>query len=269
MPASAWEFEGDFGGEGRSPHSDDPVGALVRRARERQEEGIAPNVIVGELLALGRVYERRGDRDARVKVDAAVEQYVGLVTGRLAERARRDSLTGLLNHAAFHARLKAETARARRYNGRLALALFDLDRFKETNDREGHQEGDRLLREFARALAVTVRESDSVGRLGGDEFGAILLETEPKRLASFLDRLYSRLPPEISVSAGARVLSDGGFHRRRARRPRGRAAVRAQGGSGRVALPGRACPAPTQRVRSPAPGADPRAAAIRRPPRPP
>lgn len=203
VPASAWEFEGDFTGEGRSPHSDDPVGALVSRARERQEEGIAPNVIVGELLALGRVYERRGDRDARAKVDAAVEQYVGLVTGRLAERARRDSLTGLLNHAAFHARLKAETARARRYNGRLALALFDLDQFKETNDREGHQEGDRLLREFARALAVTVRESDSVGRLGGDEFGAILLETEPKRLASFLDRLYGRLPPEISVSAGA------------------------------------------------------------------
>jgi diguanylate cyclase (GGDEF)-like protein len=149
------------------------------------------------------VYERRGDRDARAAVDAAVEQYVGLVTGRLAERARRDSLTGLLNHAAFHARLTGETARAQRYNGRLALALFDLDRFKETNDREGHQEGDRLLREFARALAVTVRESDSVGRLGGDEFGAILLETEPKRLASFLDRLYGRLPPEISVSAGA------------------------------------------------------------------
>jgi diguanylate cyclase (GGDEF)-like protein len=201
--ASAWEFEGDFGADARSSRRDDPVAALVRRAQERERGGIAPNAVVGELLALGRVYERRGDAEARARVDAAVERYVAHVTGRLSERARRDSLTGLLNHAAFHSQLAAETARAQRYNGRLALALFDLDRFKETNDRAGHQEGDRLLREFARALAATVRESDAVGRLGGDEFGALLLETEPKRLAAFLDRLYARLPPEIAVSAGA------------------------------------------------------------------
>ena len=198
-PALAWETPDTAG----SAPDTDPVSALVDRALDRELDGLAPNAVVGELLALGRVYERRGDRTARATVDAAVERYVGRVTGHLADRARRDSLTGLLNHAAFHSQLAAEVVRAKRYEGRLAVALFDLDRFKETNDRLGHQEGDRLLREFARALAVTVRQSDSVGRLGGDEFGALLLETEPRRLAAFLDRLYDRLPDEVSASAGA------------------------------------------------------------------
>jgi diguanylate cyclase (GGDEF)-like protein len=186
-----------------SKSADDQVRSFVERAEERQRNGIPPDAVVAELLALGRVYDRRGDREGRARIDAAVGQYVARVAGKLADRAQRDSLTGVLNHAAFQSRLAAEAARAERYKGRLALAVFDLDRFKETNDRLGHQEGDRLLREFARTLAVTVRVSDSVGRLGGDEFGALLLETEPKRLASFLERLYGRLPPEIAVSAGA------------------------------------------------------------------
>jgi diguanylate cyclase (GGDEF)-like protein len=184
----------------------DDVRSLVERAEERQRSGVAPDAVVAELLALGRIYDRRGRKEARERIDAAVEQYVGRVAGKLADRARRDSLTGVLNHASFQSRLADETARAKRYNGRLALAVFDLDRFKETNDRLGHQEGDRLLQEFARTLAVTVRVSDSVGRVGGDEFGAILLETEPKRLAAFLERLYERLPPDIAVSAGAAFL---------------------------------------------------------------
>jgi diguanylate cyclase (GGDEF)-like protein len=198
-PAFAWETPDSA----ESATAGDPVGALVDRALDREREGLTPNAVVGELLALGRLYERRGNREGRATVDAAVERYVGRVTGHLVDRARRDSLTGLLNHAAFHSRLAAEVARAKRYKGRLAVALFDLDRFKETNDRLGHQEGDRLLREFARVLAVTVRQSDSVGRLGGDEFGAILLETESKRLAAFLGRLHDRLPAEVAVSAGA------------------------------------------------------------------
>ena len=182
------------------------VRSLVERAEERQRNGVAPDAVVAELLALGRIYDRRGRKGERVQVDAAVEEYVGRVAGKLADRARRDSLTGVLNHAAFQSRLADEAARAKRYNGRLALAVFDLDRFKETNDRLGHQEGDRLLREFARILAVTVRVSDSVGRLGGDEFGAILLETEPKRLAVVLERLHARLPPDIAVSVGSAFL---------------------------------------------------------------
>ena len=173
---------------------------------ECERLGAAPNHVVAKLLALGRVYDRRGNRSGRTALDAAVAAYVERVTGELVERARRDPLTGILNHAAFHASLAAETARARRYGGRLALVLFDVDRFKETNDRLGHLEGDRLLRALADALAGTARETDSVGRLGGDEFGALLLEADERRVAAFLDRLYERLPRQLSVSAGAAFL---------------------------------------------------------------
>jgi diguanylate cyclase (GGDEF)-like protein len=199
IDASAWEIAGVVA----SLTPDEATPALVRHAAERERLGMAPTDVVADLLALGRLLRCRDGQSARSALDAAVVAYVSRVTGELSERARRDSLTGVLNHAAFHSQLAVETARAHRYGGRLALVLFDLDRFKELNDQAGHQEGDRLLRAVAAALAATVRESDAVGRLGGDEFGALLLETEPKRLAAFLDRLYERLPAEIAVSAGA------------------------------------------------------------------
>lgn len=182
--------------------------ALARHADERERLGAAAQDVVAELLAIGRLLDRRGAHEARGALDTAVAAYVARVTEELAERARRDPLTGVLNHAAFHATLAAETARARRYGGRLALVFFDVDGFKETNDRRGHQEGDRLLRALATALARTARETDAVGRLGGDEFAALLLEADAERVAAFLDRLYERLPSELAVSAGTAFLPD-------------------------------------------------------------
>ena len=185
---------------------EDPVELADDHARERESLGLAPAEVAAELLVLGRVLDRHGETEARRALDGCVVAYVERVTGELAERARRDPLTGVLNHRAFHARLLSEAARARRYRSRIALLLFDLDRFKETNDREGHQEGDRLLRAFASALAGTARETDSIGRLGGDEFAALLIESGPETAGSFLARLHERLPKEISASAGAAFL---------------------------------------------------------------
>jgi len=189
---------------------EDPGELAEAHARERESLGLAPAEVGAELLVLGRVLDRHGESEARRALDRCVVAYVERVTGELAERARRDPLTGVLNHRAFHARLLAEAARARRYRSRIALLLFDLDRFKETNDREGHQEGDRLLRAFASALAGTARETDSVGRLGGDEFAALLIEAGPETAGSFLTRLHERLPEEISASAGAAFLPTDG-----------------------------------------------------------
>jgi diguanylate cyclase (GGDEF)-like protein len=182
---------------------DDLDGLADDFARERESLGLAPVEIAAELLVLGRVLERHGEAEARAAVDRCLVGYVGRVTGELAESARRDPLTGLLNHRAFHAQLSVEAARARRFRGSLALVLFDLDRFKETNDREGHQEGDRLLRAFASALAATVRETDVAGRVGGDEFAALLLGAAAPDVDAFVSRLRRSLPEGLAVSAGA------------------------------------------------------------------
>lgn len=188
---------------------EEDLGALAEDyAGERESLGLAPAEVAAELLTLGRVLVRHGEDEARAAVDRCIVAYVERVTGELAERARRDPLTGLLNHRAFHARLQAEAVRARRYRGRIALVAFDLDRFKETNDRQGHQEGDRLLRAFATALAGTVRETDAAGRTGGDEFAALLLEAGPGDVEAFRRRLRERLPAEIAVSMGAAYLPE-------------------------------------------------------------
>jgi diguanylate cyclase (GGDEF)-like protein len=190
---------------------DDPGALAADHARERESLGLAPAEVASELLVLGRVLDRHGESEARQALDRCVVAYVERVTTELAERARRDPLTGALNHRAFHARLLSECARARRYRRRVALLLFDLDRFKETNDRDGHQEGDRLLRAFAAALAGTARETDAVGRLGGDEFAALLVEAGPETAGSFLTRLHERLPAGVAASAGAAFLPADGL----------------------------------------------------------
>lgn len=182
---------------------DDPAEAAADFARERESLGLAPAEVVAELLVLGRVLERHGEADARAATERCLVGYVERVTAELADSARRDPLTGLLNHRAFHAQLALEAARARRYRGSVALILFDLDSFKQTNDREGHQEGDRILRAFASALVGTLRETDVAGRVGGDEFAALLPTAAPPDVDAFLARLRQALPERLSVSAGA------------------------------------------------------------------
>ena len=193
--------------------TDDPSALAEDFARERESLGVSPPEIVAMLLVLGRVLDdaRHSERErVRSTVDRCVTAYVARVTQELADRARRDPLTGLLNHEAFHGRLAVEVARARRYRGRLAVVLFDLDRFKETNDAAGHQEGDRLLRAFAAALRATARATDAVGRLGGDEFAALLVEARPSDVTAFLARLRMRLPEGPAASAGSAFLPQEG-----------------------------------------------------------
>lgn len=112
----------------------------------------------------------------------------------LAEQARRDSLTGLPNRRVFVERLRQAMARARRQPQTLAVMFIDLDGFKAINDRLGHAAGDRLLVEVATRLESSVRDTDCVCRLAGDEF-TIILEgaghpTEVHRIGQrILDRL--------------------------------------------------------------------------------
>jgi diguanylate cyclase (GGDEF)-like protein len=188
---------------------EDPEPLAADFARERHSLGLSPREVVAELLVVGRVLERHGRTAAREALDRCLLAYFGRVTDELVERAERDPLTGLLHHRAFHELVRAETARAQRYRGALALVLLDLDDFKHVNDTAGHAEGDRLLRAFGRALARTVRETDSVGRLGGDEFAALLLQGDADSVDAFVARLRPRVPSGVSVSAGAAYIADG------------------------------------------------------------
>lgn len=93
--------------------------------------------------------------------------------------AHRDALTGLPNRLVFEDRLRQALERARRHNTRAALVFIDLNNFKAVNDRQGHAAGDQVLVATARRLRAALRESDSVARIGGDEFVVILEELAP------------------------------------------------------------------------------------------
>ena len=92
----------------------------------------------------------------------------------LRQLANYDTLTGLPNRTLFHERLRHALSHARRHQQRVALLFLDLDRFKQINDSLGHAAGDGLLKQVARRLSASVREDDSVSRLGGDEFTVII-----------------------------------------------------------------------------------------------
>ena len=88
--------------------------------------------------------------------------------------AQHDALTGLPNRRLFIDILNLEMAQARRHSSKLAVLFLDLDRFKEVNDTLGHEAGDRLLKLVADRLRRAIRESDTVARIGGDEFNLVL-----------------------------------------------------------------------------------------------
>lgn len=95
---------------------------------------------------------------------------------RLEHMAQHDALTGLPNRTLFLDRLQTAMRRAHRDDTGLALLFIDLDLFKNVNDQHGHIVGDALLIEMARRLLASIRESDTAGRMGGDEF-LVLLNT--------------------------------------------------------------------------------------------
>jgi diguanylate cyclase (GGDEF)-like protein len=107
-----------------------------------------------------------------IQVASAIERKQAEL--RLQHVAQHDPLTDLPNRELFHDRLDVAIARARREDEPLALLYIDLDRFKRVNDNYGHDAGDMLLREVATRLRQCVRESDTVGRFGGDEFAVLL-----------------------------------------------------------------------------------------------
>jgi diguanylate cyclase (GGDEF)-like protein len=108
---------------------------------------------------------------------------------RLRKLSITDGLTELFNHRHVHQLLREEFERTRRSGEPLAVVMIDLDRFKKVNDTYGHPTGDVILFETARILRETAREIDMVGRYGGEEFIAILPNTDEAEAAAFAERV--------------------------------------------------------------------------------
>lgn len=108
---------------------------------------------------------------------------------RLDREITTDPLTGVLNRAGLDERIDAELGRAARTGAPLTVGIIDLDDFKRVNDEHGHLAGDRLLMSFAAALRGHSRSSDTVARIGGDEFLVMLPDTAASQAAAFFERL--------------------------------------------------------------------------------
>ncbi len=115
--------------------------------------------------------------------------------------ATTDPLTGLANRRAFAVGLERRIAQVRGGEGIGACAIFDLDFFKEVNDRHGHDAGDRVLRAIARAACDAVRGTDLVARLGGEEFGIVLWSAELSAAEAVCERLRNRIAAMVVHSA--------------------------------------------------------------------
>jgi diguanylate cyclase (GGDEF)-like protein len=117
-----------------------------------------------------------------------------------------DQLTGLANRRSLEESLQEELSRAQRFDDNLCLVLADLDRFKAINDRYGHPTGDHALRVFAQTLKEVVREVDSAGRWGGEEFALILPGTDSAGGVALAERVRTALAArEIRSTAGELV----------------------------------------------------------------
>jgi diguanylate cyclase (GGDEF)-like protein len=131
------------------------------------------------------------------------------IRARLEHLAHTDSLTGLYNHRYFHERLRAELSRAGRAHDSLALMMLDIDDFKRVNDVCGHGEGDEVLQTIAAVLRATVRTSDVVCRVGGEEFAAILPSCGAADAVAMAVRLKAGLAEVATDAAGQITLSIG------------------------------------------------------------
>jgi diguanylate cyclase (GGDEF)-like protein len=172
--------------------------------------------IVGGETLMGVLHIRRRHPDAFTAEDIQLAQSITYQFGLAMQRASlfeqvnrlaiTDPLTGLYNYRKLTRDLDREIVRSRRYSHPFSFIMADIDHFKNLNDTYGHQAGDAMLREVARALDSGRREVDRVYRYGGEEFSILLPETDWPEAFEVAEKLRAKVAAiEIDVDGGQKV----------------------------------------------------------------
>ncbi|MEP3562960.1 MAG: diguanylate cyclase [Marinobacter sp.] len=137
---------------------------------------------------------------------------------QLSDLMNRDSLTGLLKHSLIKQEVERELARCRRTGNLSCVVMLDLDHFKRVNDTWGHGQGDVVIRTLAHLLRNRLRESDTIGRYGGEEFLVVLPHCDPEEAAELIDDIRIRFSElvfttgddsfQVTMSAGIAAIND-------------------------------------------------------------
>jgi len=172
----------------------------TRFRRDGVTTGAVITVLVSLVALLASIYLRHEQRSAEALARALALEHAN---------ARTDVLTGLPNRRAFLDLLAAQIQFHRRRSAPLSVAFFDCDRFKQVNDRLGHEAGDRCLVRVASLLSDGLRRSDYPCRIGGDEFAALFPATRSEDAALVMERLRARLARELAAQGFAVTVSVG------------------------------------------------------------
>lgn len=152
--------------------------------------------------------------DIRILSTLSAQIAIALDNARLYEEAKKlsltDPLTGLPNRRSFEIMIENEIKRAERYRRTFALLMMDFDNFKGYNDKFGHSAGDYILKKFSSLMKDAIRDVDFLGRYGGDEFIAVLPETDANFALVAADRIRKiieaeQLDPPVTLSIGISV----------------------------------------------------------------
>lgn len=167
-------------------------------------------------------FKERTFTDDEISLFSLLTIYAGLTIERVRafEETRllsiTDGLTGLYNHRFLMEEMHRELQRASRYRRQLSIIMLDIDHFKKYNDKYGHIEGNKVLKCIARILRYNSRDSDTVGRFGGEEFCIVLPEIDKQGAHAFAERLIRKISAhpmpnrKVTVSGGISTYPDDG-----------------------------------------------------------
>ncbi|MPZ46691.1 MAG: diguanylate cyclase [Betaproteobacteria bacterium] len=172
------------------------VNALAERIRGTSDVGAIIEMLNQAIAETRRLRTREDELQAAQRKVAEAERSIESMKSELEQvkaMLQQDPLTGTLNRRGIDEAFRQEASRCDRHGSRLSVAIVDLDDFKALNDTHGHPVGDRALVHVCALIRRTLRPTDRVGRLGGEEFFVLLPDAGPDEAAAVMARVQREL----------------------------------------------------------------------------